>query len=327
MCTAAAYRAHDFYFGRNLDYEFSYGESIVVTPRSYPFNFRCMGEMSSHYAMIGVAHVAEDYPLYYEAVNEKGLGIAGLNFVGNAFYPQAKDGCDNCDNVSPFEFIPWIAGQCASVREARERLCRIRLVNIPFSEQLPLSSLHWMIADSEETIVVESVKDGLKIYDDLANVLTNNPEFDKQLFRLNDYMALSPYPPENKFAGSIPLERYSRGMGALGLPGDLSSQSRFIRAAYVLANSRAGDSEAENVSQFFHILSAVEQQKGCCSTDDGKWEYTIYSCCANASQGVFYYTTYDNSQITAVDMHKENLNGDRLAVYPMLFEQKINLQN
>ena len=71
MCTAATYKTKDFYFGRTLDYEFSYGEEIVITPRNYCFHFCDMGIMEKHYAMIGMAHVAEDYPLYYEAVNEK----------------------------------------------------------------------------------------------------------------------------------------------------------------------------------------------------------------------------------------------------------------
>lgn len=323
MCTAAAYRPNDFYFGRNLDYEVNFGESIVITPRNYEFDFTCMGKSKANHAMIGVAHVANDYPLYYEAVNESGLGMAGLNFVGNAVYFEKQP---DCNNVSPFEFIPWVLSQCSTVAEAKQLFERLNLVNIPFSPQFPLSSLHWMIADKTESAVVESVHGGLRIYSNPANVLTNNPDFEKQLFRLNDFIGLSPYQPENKF-GITGLEKYSRGMGAIGLPGDISSQSRFVRAAYVLANSPLGGSETENVSRFFHVLNSVEQQLGCCCTDSGKWEYTIYSCCANATRGIFYYTTYNNLQITAVDMHSENLDSDILAVYPMLFEQKIHMQN
>ena len=83
MCTAATYKTKDFYFGRTLDYEFSYGDEVTVTPRNFCFRFRHMSEVKTHYAMIGMAYVADDYPLYYDAVNEKGLGMAGLNFVGN----------------------------------------------------------------------------------------------------------------------------------------------------------------------------------------------------------------------------------------------------
>ena len=85
MCTAATYKTKDFYFGRTLDYEFSYGDEITITPRNYQFEFRSMGKMQTHYAMIGMAYISDNYPLYYDAVNEKGLGMAGLNFVGNAY--------------------------------------------------------------------------------------------------------------------------------------------------------------------------------------------------------------------------------------------------
>lgn len=88
MCTAATYKTKDFYMGRTLDYEFSYGEQITITPRNYEFDFRFAGKIKSHYALIGMAFVAGGYPLYYDAVNEKGLGMAGLNFVGNAAYEE-----------------------------------------------------------------------------------------------------------------------------------------------------------------------------------------------------------------------------------------------
>ena len=116
-------------------------------------------------------------------------------------------------------------------------------------------------------------------------------------------------------------------MGALGLPGDLSSQSRFVRAAFTKLNSVSGDSEGESVSQFFHILGSVEQQRGCCLAGEGKYEITIYTSCCNADRGIYYYTTYENSQITAVDVHREELDGESLARYPMFREQQIHLQN
>lgn len=324
MCTAATYKTNDFYFGRTLDYEFSYGDEVVITPRCYEFSFRKAGVMKSHYAMIGMAYVAGDYPLYYDAVNEKGLGIAGLNFVGNAVYNNETP---DADNIAQFELIPWILGQCASVREARKLLTRLNITNIPFSDALPLAQLHWIIADKEGAITVESVEDGLKIYDNPAGVLTNNPPFDEQMFNLNNYMRLSPKSPENLFSEKLPLKNYSRGMGALGLPGDLSSQSRFVRVAFVKMNSVSDGTEKESVSQFFHILGSVDQQRGCCDVGEGKYEITIYTSCCNADKGIYYYTTYDNHQISAVDMHKENLDGASLLRFKLVTGEQINLVN
>lgn len=324
MCTAATYKTKDFYFGRTLDYEFSYGDEVTITPRNYPFHLREMGDMATHHAMIGMAYVAEDYPFYYDAINEKGLGMASLNFVGNAACWDKKEGRDN---IAQFEFIPWILGQCTTVKEARQLIEKMNLLNVPYNDKLPLSQLHWIIADREEAITVEAVDEGIKIYDNPVGVLTNNPPFDKQLFALNNYMHLSVKSPENTFGRGLELQRYSRGMGAIGLPGDLSSQSRFVRVAFTKMNSISGDGEKESVSQFFHILNSVDQQRGCCELDDGKYEITIYTSCCNTAKGIYYYTSYDNHQITAVDMHKENLDGDKLVRYPIIKEEQIRMQN
>lgn len=324
MCTAVTYKTNDFYFGRTLDYEFSYGEEITITPRNYSFNFREMGNIKSHYAIIGMAHVAEDYPLYYDGVNEKGLGMAGLNFVGNAHFNEKVDGKDN---IAQFEFIPWILSQCSSVSEARNLVEKLNLLNMPFNASFPVSDLHWIISDSESSITVESVKEGLKVYDNPVGALTNNPTFDMQMFNLNNYMNLSNSSPKNNFAECLDLKTYSRGMGALGLPGDLSSQSRFVRVVFTKMNSISGKGEKESVSQFFHILNSVDQQRGCCNMGDGKYEITIYTSCCNATKGIYYYTTYDNHQISAVDMHKEDLNGDKLVRYPLIQEEQIRGQN
>ena len=324
MCTAATYKTKDGYFGRTLDYEFSYGDEITITPRNYQFNFRNTESMNTHYAIIGMAYVAGNYPLYYDAINEKGLGIAGLNFVGNAAYNKPVE---NKTNIAQFELIPWILGQCSTVKEAKILLDNINIIDTPFNAELPLAQLHWIISDKDEAITVESMADGLHIYDNPVGILTNNPPFNIQMFSLNNYMNLSPKNPENKFSDKLPLHPYSRGMGAIGLPGDLSSASRFAKAAFTKMNSVSGDSEEESVSQFFHILGSVDQQRGCCEVHDGKYEITIYTSCCNLDKGIYYYTTYNNHQISAVDMHRENLDSDKLVRYPIILNQNINFQN
>ena len=324
MCTAATYKTADFYFGRTLDYEFSYGDEVAVLPRNYALAFRHMGTLKAHYAIIGMAYVVGDYPLYYDGINEKGLGMAGLNFVGNAMYQEVVEGREN---IAQFEFIPWILAQCASVEEAREKLDKMNLVGTQFGEQLPAAQLHWIIADEKECIVVECMVDGLHVYDNPVGVLTNNPPFPVQMFMLNNYMHVSPSQPENHFAKELPLATYSRAMGGLGLPGDLSSASRFAKVAFTKLHAISGESEAESVSQFFHILGSVEQQRGCCEVEPGKYEITIYTSCVNADKGIYYYTTYENHQIQAVDMHRENLDGDTLRRYPLINEEQIRVVN
>lgn len=324
MCTAITYETRDFYFGRTLDYEFTYGEEITITPRCYPFTFHYVKPQHEHYAMIGMAHIAENQPLYYDAVNEKGLGMAGLNFVGNACY---RDKTEGKHNVAPYELIPWILGQCATVEEAQGLLIGLNVTAIPFHDKLPLADLHWILSGHGKTITLETAPDGVRIYDNPVGVLTNNPPFDKQMFCLNNYINLSAREPENRFSSKLALDRYSRGMGAIGLPGDLSSQSRFVRAAFVKLNSVSGDSELDSVNQFFHILGSVEQQRGCCDLGEGKYAITFYTSCCNATKGIYYYTTYGNHQISAVDIKRAPLDGANLIRYPLIKEERIHMQN
>ncbi len=323
MCTAISFLTRDHYFGRNLDYDFSYHETVTITPRRFLLPFRHQKPLSTHYAMIGMAFIQQNYPLYYDATNEKGLSIAGLNFPGNATYQPFNY---TRDNITPFELTPWILGQCATVKEAKNLLSRLTLLNENFSDTLPLSPLHFMVSDRKESLVIEPLKDGLKIYDNPIGVLTNNPPFDYQLTNLINFRNLTREEPKSRFAEHLPLDPYSRGMGAIGLPGDLSSASRFVRASFVKLNSVCSESEEESVGQFFHLLSAVEQPKGCCRVEEN-FEYTIYSSCCNTDRGVYYYTTYENRRITGVDMHRENLDGDTLITYPLRKAPSIQMEN
>lgn len=188
MCTAISWLGKHHFFGRNLDLEYAYQECVAITPRNFPFSFRSQKPLDSHYAMIGTATVVGDYPLYYEATNEAGLSIAGLNFPGNAAYLPVTEGKDN---ITPFELIPWILGQCADVAAARELIAKINIVNIPFSDAFPLSPLHWIIADRQKSIVVEAMEDGVHVHEDPVGVLTNNPPFPYHMHNLSNYMGLS----------------------------------------------------------------------------------------------------------------------------------------
>ncbi len=364
MCTAISFLANDHYFGRNLDLSYSYDEAVTITPRKKELPFRHMGTPLCQWAMIGTAYVVDDYPLYYDAVNERGLAMAGLNFPGNAYYRKAAAVANPTTDkhcVASFEMIPWVLGQCRSVREARALLAETVVVDTCFNAELLPAPLHWMLADRSGCLVAEPVRgeDGeamLRLYDNPAGVLTNNPSFPFHLNNLNHYMQVSADPAVNLFSEALPLHACSAGMGGMGLPGDLSSESRFVRAAFGRAHAVAGASEQEAVNAMFHILGSVEFLKGSvrlapydrscpgsldhgekapsdcsCSESpdrevaaaenparaDDRYDYTIYTACCNTDKGIYYYRTYDNSQITAVDLHREDLLSDKLAIYPM----------
>lgn len=319
MCSAISYKTKDHYFGRNLDLEYSYNESVTVTPRNYCFGF----EKDKKYALIGMGYVSGGYPLYYDAVNEYGLSMASLSFEGNCVY---NDEISGMENVPSFALIPRILRCCKTADEAKRLMGTVNITNRSFSVSLPPTPLHWLIADSHKSITVEQTRAGLRIYDNPVGVLTNNPTFDIQLHNLNNYMHLSPTQPENHFCRALDLHAYSRGMGAIGLPGDLSSQSRFVRAAFTKLNSVSDVSEQASVGQFFHVLESVHQTRGCVDVG-GRWEITVYSSCCNTDKGIYYYKTYDNSRINAVDMHRTDLDGEKPISFELLSKQDIKFQN
>ncbi len=324
MCTAITMKTGDSYFGRNLDLEYSYNETVTVTPRNYCFKFRKTRDMQSHYAIIGMAFVVNDYPLYYDGVNEYGLAIAGLNFPGNAVY---YDENPEKINITPFELIPYLLGRFRDVDEVKAELNNINIINLPFSDKLPLSPLHWIIADKEKSITVEAMKDGMRIYDNPVGVLTNNPPFDFMLQSLPYYRTLTAEPSQNNFSPKLDLNEYCVGLGAVGLPGDYSSVSRFVKASFLKMNSVTDKSEEGSIGQFFHLLGAVEMPKGAVHIKDEAYDITVYTSCCNQDKGIYYYVTYGNRQINAVNMHNEDLNSDSLSIFPLNEKQNIYMHN
>lgn len=310
MCTAITFKAANHYFGRNLDLERSYGERVVITPRNFPLDMRLTDSIKNHLAIIGMATEVNGYPLYFEAANEAGLSMAGLNFPYNAEYKTVDR---EKTNVTSFELIPFILSTCKNINDVQQSLEKINIADISFSEKLPHSPLHWIISDRDFSITVESVTNGVKIYENKIGLLTNNPTFDYHLTNLNNYMQLHESDVENSL-GIPDAENYSLGMGAMGLPGDFSSPSRFVRAAFVKLKSVIPDSEEESVNQFFHILSSVAMPKGCVRAANGDFEYTRYSSCINTDKGIYYYTTYEDRSIKKVDMQSFDLEGDKLII-------------
>lgn len=324
MCTCINFKTKDNYFGRNLDLEYRFNEKVVITPRNYKFNLKNGTSITSKYSMIGMATVVSNYPLYAEATNEKGLSMAGLYFPKNACFFKEED---NKLNLSPYELIPYFLGLYSSISEIKKDITKLNITNTPFSKEMPVSDLHWMISDESECIVIEQMEDGLKVYNNPIGVLTNNPPFEYHLNNINNYSNLSPYNSENTFSNKINLNQYGQGMGAIGLPGDNSPASRFIRASFNNLNSKCEDDEKSSVTQFFHILDSVSMVQGTTITKENKNDITTYSCCINTSKGIYYYKTYTNNQIIAIKMSEKEKNNKYLSIFDLIEEQQIKYIN
>ena len=297
MCTAIAFQANGCYFGRNLDLDYSYEESITITPRHFPLHFRLTDPLLQHYAIVGVAYVQNGYPLYYDAANETGLAIAGLRFPDSTVY-HAPD--NSKINIAPFELIPWLLGQCASVTDAQELLQKSNIAKLNFSEELPCTPLHWMITDRTRSIVLESCADGLHLYDNPIGILTNEPPF--------------------------PLQRKAAEAASTHISGGYSSSERFQRASALKRTAEKTLNALSAVNLLFHLFQSVAVP--CLDlVDNHPKMITQYTSCCDLDRKIYYYTTYENSTIHAVDLHREDLNNRHLISYPLLKKGQIHLQN
>ena len=320
MCTAISDNHIHHLFGRTLDLEKSYGEKVVITPRNFNVRFIHEKNSASGHAIIGTAHAYKNFPLYYDAINECGLGIAALNFPSNAQYFSPKS---KVCNIAAFELILWILRQCDCVKSAEKILKSANITNDYFANELPSTPLHWLIADKSSAITVESGKGGLKIYQNPFGILTNSPPFPYHMTNILNYLHISSSTPHNLLCPNISLTPYSRGMGGLGLPGDFSSSSRFVKAVFAKNKTLHEDDVLKEISRFFHIMDTVSQPRGCVEAEDGRPVSTVYTSCADTDSGIYYYTTYYCRKIRAVDMHDYDVNGPDLIGVEMSVREDI----
>ena len=289
MCTAIA---RGNLAGRTLDYECSFGEKIVVLPKGYSFRLVHEGKIRSRHRIIGICHMADGVPLFYDGINDCGVGVFALNFPGYASYGKKKE---ESLNLASFEVISYILSLASSLEEALNMLTSLNITDDSFSDGLPPTPLHWLVADREGSAVIEPLSGGVKIRPNPVGVLTNSPPFDYHLTRLSEILTLHPGAPDNRLARKLNIKPYSRGMGAMGLPGDYSSVSRFLRAAFVKENIRVG--EEGDIESFFHIMDSVAVPMGCLETESGEPVKTVYTSCADLQRFKYYFTTYNNRQI------------------------------
>lgn len=313
MCTGVRFsdNAGNMYFGRNLDWSEGYGQKVVITPRGYKYKSAFLGEMGGS-AVIGMAIVAENVPLYFDCANEHGLGVAGLNFPGYADY--APDAVDGKTNVSAYEFPLWVALNFKTVDEAEKALKEVAIVAKPINDQYPVSQLHWIIGDAKRSIVVEYTERGMEIFENKVDILTNQPGYGWHQENLRNYMNLFSQMPKEVRWGEAKMTAFGSGSLMRGLPGGFYSTDRFVRVAYLNTHYPVQSDEASNVSRLFHTLTGVAMIDGGASMADGKFEKTVYTGGYSTASQTYYYNTYEDPAIVAVAMNDHNLDSTELIV-------------
>lgn len=312
MCTAIRLSGDRHLFGRTLDIECSYGESVAVLPVGHRHSFLHEGVVEGKHAVIGTAHTRMGVPLFYDGMNGAGVAIAALNFPCRAVYFPARS---DRRNLAAFEVIPWVLSQCECVADAVDMLQGVNITDESFDRSLHVTPLHWMISDSSCSVVVEPLGTGLSVKDNLLGVMTNSPELEHHVCRAAELMRLSPKPPENALAPEVELEEFSRGLGAYGLPGDFSSTSRFLRALYAKNHTRVG--VCDEIERFFRVMDTVSVPLGATLTRSGEAVYTVYTSCMDTDNGVYYFNTYKNRRIRAVRLADAISDVAQIATYSM----------
>lgn len=317
MCTAI--RFNERLFGRTFDFERSFGEELIVTPRGR----MKIGEAENRYAIMGIGVIVGEKPLYFDGVNEWGLCAAALNFPHYAVYGAGEGKAA----ISSAHLISLILGFCRSVTEAREMLSNIIVNGRGADEKTPPTPLHWMLSDPRESAVVEPLSDGLSVRENPVGVLTNSPNFDYHLARLADLTHLDAKNPLTKNASPL----YSRGMGAVGLPGDFSSSSRFLRAAFLKENcdctSGDGQDKADGtpggVGQAFNIFSSVAIPHGAVLSDEGEAVFTRYTALMDMDSPTYYLTTAACRTIRKATLTDSLCEGEHIVKFPIYREEII----
>lgn len=318
MCTGIRFTDAEgaMYFGRNLDWTQGYGERVVATPpaATIPPAFERDGDPAVGHTVIGMGIVVADTPLYFDCGNDAGLAVAGLNFPHSARY--AAEPRQGSVNVAAYEFPFWIARTFSSLDEVRAALASVTVVAKPVNEHLPVANLHWLIGDATGSIVVECMEEGIRVWENDADVLTNEPDFGWQRTNLRNYLTLTDEDPDAAAWGAMKLAPFGSGLGMQGIPGDYSGPSRFVKAAFVNSHYPAQTGEAANVTRLFRTLGSVAVPEGAAKMADGSHEKTLYTSCFSPATMTYYHATYDDPRIRSHPIASVDLAGSEPVFVP-----------
>ncbi|MFL0195066.1 choloylglycine hydrolase family protein [Clostridium sp. WILCCON 0269] len=336
MCTSLTLETTncEHLLGRTMDVSIKHNLSVDIIPRNYIWtNIAEKQEKKTKYAFIGTSVGSDGHPILADGLNEKGLLCAMLDLT--VFTQYSKIIVEGKENIAPHDFVFWALSQFKDLEEAKKSLQNLEIVHMPPHllnlppHLLNLTPLvHYILSDkSGKSIVVERTPKGLQVFDNPVGVMTNSPNFQWHLNNLYQYIGIRSTPFDKVEWGNLELYPFTNGSGAFGLPGDFTSPSRFTRAAYLKNNLTQIDNELEGINGIFHILSNCQVPKGAVITSDGKEHSTVYTSAMCSESGTYYYYTYDNTQISAINLFNEDLNTVNIKSYPFRNNPIIHMEN
>ncbi len=327
-CTGIQLQAQDgsVVRGRTMEFAHNLKSDLIVIPRGYKLHGTAPGgkkglSWTTKYAVCGANFAGE--PIVGDGINEKGLSAGVFFFSGYAKYP-AFDASRQNRTLMSWDLVNWILTNCASIEEVRKAVGTLQVCGGIFSKWNCELPLHYAIYEpSGKSIVLEYLDGKLNIFDNPVGTITNNPEFPWHLTNLRNFVGLSPYAKPDTTIKSMKLSPLGLGSGMIGLPGDFTPPSRFVRATMLANAAVPGKDGFATVKQAFHVLRSfdipvgVTRNQGETDADAIKMERTQWTVVSDLKNLRYYYWTENDSTIRMCDLKKCNLDNSKIVGVPM----------
>lgn len=324
-CTGIKLQAKDgsVVYGRTLEFGKELNSQIVVIPRNYHYdgmtpNHQQGLSWTTRYASVGTN--GSELPDVIDGVNEKGLAVGLFYFPGYAEY-QPVAAADYPVTIAPWQLGSWILGNFASVAEVKQHIHDIKVADVVLPAWGITPPLHYIVADKTgKSIVLEYVNGQLNVYDDPIGVLTNAPDFSWHLTNLRNYIHLSSENVNGIDVDNLKLTPTGQGSGMMGLPGDFTPPSRFIRAFVLSRYAMQTDDAITTVGQVFHILNQFDIPKGAIQQSSNghiTYNYTQWTSAADLTHSIYYIHTENDRRVRYIDLNKQDLNAKQIVYIPL----------
>lgn len=303
MCTAMMTKsqAGTVFFGRTMDFSHPLDPEFYLIPKNYSWsNISGTHKIKNRFRVLGIGQDITSVILT-DGVNEQGFAAAALYFPGFSHYESQPSKTSSGPVITSVEFVKFLLGLCSDTKEAVSLLKEIQIVGFKDPITNSVAPLHWIIADSRgNCLTIENMEDGLHIMQNPIGVLSNSPNFSWHMTNLRNYMNLSPVQKEENLWNSMALTPFGQGAGAIGLPGDFTPPSRFIRCAYLKSHTLFPKQQSKALSACFHVMENLSIPKGVVMTAQASADYTQYTAFIDLNHCCYFYKTYDNSEIRSV---------------------------
>lgn len=302
MCTAITMKTArgECFFGRTMDFSYPLDPQLYVMPENYRWSDAMDTVLFyNRYRFMGIGQEIPQIT-FADGVNEMGFAAAALYFPGYARYSGLEEAeVSGKTPVAAVDLVHFLLGSCGSVEAAAEMLDAIEIIGVADSVTRSVAPLHWIIADeSGDCAVIEQTDRGLQLFDNPLGVLSNSPDFVWQMTNLRNYMNLSQDQMLPAKWGPVNLVPFGQGGGSLGLPGDFTPPSRFVRAAFLKSHTTAPQDTRAAVVAGFHVLESVSIPKGVVRTARGTDDYTQYTAFMDIMSKTYYIKTYEDSCVS-----------------------------